>query len=631
MIKKKKKNHQRYANTSSRVEASTSKGSTTSRVEASTSKGSKASYATDTPLGDQSFPLGSVVWCTFGKDKKTRYIGMIVGTFPALHLKTKNERNVYWFGEKTVSTMPIRCIRPFNDVSVFGERKTTKIHHGGLEEAIKTIVGQYGVNPPMESPKDKRYSVEEFFVWVMETPFKKSNYNIPESISKIVEATNDYYVEIDPEDGPSDDNLKQETKFPVPMEARDVKKLCMGCYEVPQPDKASAHPLVKGLLCHNCKSQRLVQVQLFVCKKYKLVICRLCMEFWMPKAYKRCISNKFRWTCIFCEDSQQLVCALPRDEADLMCPDVEDVPVVSESEKWPPRKPVSLQTATSPPALRVLSLFDGISAGKLALTNLGLKVEKYFASEIDRDAITVSKAFHGEEIEQIGDVMNISSQTLANYLPIHLIIGGSPCNDLSRVNPARKGLSDMNGSGTLFFEYYRIVKLVESLQGSETFFFLYENVSSMKEEHADTISRFFESSPVLVDAKHFSAMRRPRLFWGNIPKMTNLSAQVLSQTQDGASQSVQENLTPHLGRQAMVKTLKTITTNKNSLNKSNGSPQVTEEGEPTTLTIIEIEQVFGFPKHYTDVGIGQTARRRLVGKSWCVPVIENLLRPLTEL
>ncbi|KFM59276.1 DNA (cytosine-5)-methyltransferase 3B, partial [Stegodyphus mimosarum] len=85
--------------------------------------------------------------------------------------------------------------------------------------------------------------------------------------------------------------------------------------------------------------------------------------------------------------------------------------------------------------LKVLSLFDGISTGKLALDSLGIGISKYYASEIDEEAIAISKLNHKDNIIHLGDVKNLCEEKLKCMCPIDLVIGGSPCNDLSLVNP----------------------------------------------------------------------------------------------------------------------------------------------------------------------------------------------------
>ncbi|MEQ2197450.1 DNA (cytosine-5)-methyltransferase 3B, partial [Xenoophorus captivus] len=108
---------------------------------------------------------------------------------------------------------------------------------------------------------------------------------------------------------------------------------------------------------------------------------------------------------------------------------------------------------------------------------------------------------------------------LAEWGPFDLLIGGSPCNDLALVNPARKGLFE--GTGRLFFEYYRILTLLRPKEeDNRPFFWLFENVVSMGANDKNDICRFLECNPVLVDAVKVSPAHRARYFWGNIPGMS---------------------------------------------------------------------------------------------------------------
>jgi site-specific DNA-cytosine methylase len=91
--------------------------------------------------------------------------------------------------------------------------------------------------------------------------------------------------------------------------------------------------------------------------------------------------------------------------------------------------------------VRVLALFDGIATGCHVLKEIGFDIELYVAAEIDEDAITVARARHGETITHVGDVRNIYLNDLEKWGPFDLLIGGSPCNDLSIANPHRKGTS----------------------------------------------------------------------------------------------------------------------------------------------------------------------------------------------
>jgi DNA (cytosine-5)-methyltransferase 3A len=155
----------------------------------------------------------------------------------------------------------------------------------------------------------------------------------------------------------------------------------------------------------------------------------------------------------------------------------------------------------------VLSLFDGISCARVALDRAGIKVNKYYASEVDKNAIKVSQKNYSD-IVQLGDVREIT--TLPE--PIDLLIGGSPCQDLSIAKKDRKGLEgDRSG---LFWEYVRILRDIKPT------WFILENVASMPKADRDIITREMGVEPVMINASLVSAQCRKRLFWTNIPNVT---------------------------------------------------------------------------------------------------------------
>jgi len=96
----------------------------------------------------------------------------------------------------------------------------------------------------------------------------------------------------------------------------------------------------------------------------------------------------------------------------------------------------------------------------LVLLKLGIAVEVYYVSEIDKDALTVSSAHFGDRITYLGDVRGITKEKIQEIAPIDLLIGGSPCNDLSLVNPARLGLHSMYK----LYAYHHIENLIFHMQ-----------------------------------------------------------------------------------------------------------------------------------------------------------------------
>lgn len=156
----------------------------------------------------------------------------------------------------------------------------------------------------------------------------------------------------------------------------------------------------------------------------------------------------------------------------------------------------------------VLSVFDGASCGMEALLRAGIDVQVYYASEIDKDCIFVSKKNH-PSIIQIGDVTKVSGQSLPG---INIFIGGSPCQGFSK---AGKGLNFDDPRSKLFFEFVRLKKECNPE------YFLYENVA-MKQEWQDVISEFLGVKPIVINSRVLSAQNRKRLYWTNIPFFNNL-------------------------------------------------------------------------------------------------------------
>jgi DNA-cytosine methyltransferase len=151
----------------------------------------------------------------------------------------------------------------------------------------------------------------------------------------------------------------------------------------------------------------------------------------------------------------------------------------------------------------VLSLFDGISAGRVALERIGIKVDKYYASEIDKYAIQITMKNHPDTI-QLGDITKWQEWDIEQP---DLIIGGSPCQGFSF---AGKQLNFDDPRSALFFEFAKVVKHYKPK------YFLLENVK-MKKEYQDVITEFMGVEPVLINSALVSAQNRQRLYWTNIP------------------------------------------------------------------------------------------------------------------
>lgn len=153
--------------------------------------------------------------------------------------------------------------------------------------------------------------------------------------------------------------------------------------------------------------------------------------------------------------------------------------------------------------INVLSLFDGISCGQIALERQGIEIENYFASEIDKYAMQITMANY-PNTKQLGDVRNVTAENLPN---IDLLIGGSPCQGFSF---AGAGLNFEDERSKLFFEF---VRLKNELKPK---YFLLENVK-MKQEFQDIISEQLGVKPIMINSSLVSAQNRERLYWTNIP------------------------------------------------------------------------------------------------------------------
>lgn len=162
--------------------------------------------------------------------------------------------------------------------------------------------------------------------------------------------------------------------------------------------------------------------------------------------------------------------------------------------------------------MNVLSLFDGMSCGQLALQRAGIQVENYFAAEIDKYAIQVTQANFPGTV-QLGDVTKVKAEGQQLYDPfgcgheIDLLIGGSPCQGFSF---AGKQLNFDDPRSKLFWEYVRLLKALKPK------YFLLENVK-MKKESMDVITEALGVEPVAINSRLFSAQNRPRIYWTNIP------------------------------------------------------------------------------------------------------------------
>lgn len=156
--------------------------------------------------------------------------------------------------------------------------------------------------------------------------------------------------------------------------------------------------------------------------------------------------------------------------------------------------------------LNVLSLFDGISCGRLALERAGIEVNKYYASEIDKYAIKITQKNYPDTI-QLGDASNWDEWDLPK---IDLVIGGSPCTHWSVARKDRETTSD--GLGFQLFKMY-----ADSAKKFKPTYFLYENNFGIHKNIQNEITKYLEVEPIMINSSLVSAQNRKRLYWTNIP------------------------------------------------------------------------------------------------------------------
>jgi DNA-cytosine methyltransferase len=154
--------------------------------------------------------------------------------------------------------------------------------------------------------------------------------------------------------------------------------------------------------------------------------------------------------------------------------------------------------------MRVLSLFDGVSCARVALEKCGIPIEAYYASEIDKYAIQISSKNY-PDIIHVGDVTKLKGE---DFKDIDLLIGGSPCTDLSICKKDRQGLKGNHSS--LFWEYVRLLNEIKPK------YFVLENVESMPKADFDIITKTLKVAPMMLNAALLSAQNRKRFFWTNI-------------------------------------------------------------------------------------------------------------------
>ena len=166
--------------------------------------------------------------------------------------------------------------------------------------------------------------------------------------------------------------------------------------------------------------------------------------------------------------------------------------------------------------MNVLSLCDGMSCGQIALKELNIPIDSYYASEIDKNAIKVTQDNFPDTI-QIGDVTKITEDFLKTLPKIDLVLFGSPCRSLSKATAGREKYNNgLQGVSWLFYPCNDILQWIKK-NNNQNVKFLVENVDSDKKDDIEEMSNLLGVQPIMIDSNLFSAQDRKRNYWTNIP------------------------------------------------------------------------------------------------------------------
>ncbi|KAM9178071.1 DNA (cytosine-5)-methyltransferase 3B isoform 2-T2 [Mergus octosetaceus] len=572
------------------------------------------------------FGIGELVW---GKIKGFSWWPAIVVSYRATSKRqaVSGMRWVQWFGDgkfsevsadKLVGLMAFR--QHFNSATfnklvsyrraIFHALEVARSRSGktfsatpgeSLEEQLKPMIdwaltgfkplGLKGLRPPKTSENGAlRNGTEEVLCLEQCPPTKRLK-------AALCNSNKEQRVE--------EDQTREQMVSEVTNNSGSLEDSCLSCG---RRNPATFHPLFEGGLCQTCRDRFLELFYMYdedgyqsyctvCCEGKELLLCSNasccrcfcveCLEVLVGRGTSAKAKEQEPWNCYMCQPQRSYGVLQRRQDWNTRLQDFftsdkgqeYDAPKIYPAVPPAKRKPI-----------RVLSLFDGIATGYLVLKDLGIQVEKYIASEICEDPIAVGTMRHEGNITYVHDVRNITKRNIEEWGPFDLVIGGSPCNDLSLVSPSRKALYGppaptpppqpplrgrgrsppstpasprAEGTGRLFFEFYHLLNYARPKAGEERpFFWMFENVVAMRVNDKRDISRFLECNPVMIDAIKISATHRARYFWGNLPGMN---------------------------------------------------------------------RIFGFPLHYTDVSnISRGARQKLLGRSWSIPVIQHLFTPLKD-
>ena len=294
--------------------------------------------------------------------------------------------------------------------------------------------------------------------------------------------------------------------------------------------------------------------------------------------------------------------------------------------------------------LRVLSLFDGLAGGRIALERAGIPVETYYASEIDLYAQSVARKNY-PDIKFIGDVNFVNWE---DYIgKVDMIIGGSPCTQLS-ICGDRTGLE--GDASKLFF------KMVEAIEVIKPKYYFLENVASMTDENRDIMTSYMKVEPLMIDSALLSSQQRKRYYWFNwdapMPENKHISVEDildLSYTVEKKRADItwtREDLTEksdkleqigHFGNGSQGLRIYSVKGKGNTLGTGGSNQEnylvTLPNGKQIIrqLSTLELERQQTLPDGYTKLaGIPDRERRKMIGNGWTIDVITHLFKQINS-
>ena len=312
--------------------------------------------------------------------------------------------------------------------------------------------------------------------------------------------------------------------------------------------------------------------------------------------------------------------------------------------------------------MNVLSLFDGISCGQLALERANIKVDSYYASEINQNCIQLTQR-HFPNTIQLGDVCKIDDNVLKTLPKIDLLIAGSPCQNLSR---AGNGMGLKGNESKLFYEYVRVLKWIKE-NNNPNIKFLLENVE-MKNSNKEIISNELKTQSILINSKLVSAQNRPRLYWCNfdvnLPSDKNIKLKdilideninlveknglkfdirlsekskdlvFIHNNQIAVKQATKQGFIYALDGDGINLQFPTSKTRRGRVIKQKSSTLdrqcdccVLINDVIRKLNINELEKLQTLPVDYT-IGFSENERKSMIGNGWTVDVIAHIFKNL---